>query len=78
MAEMAEIGEVLPHLGIGKAEQLAKLARADRRPPSRTKCCNSRKYRLSRLTTTAGTSRGGVRLVFAWKSAHLRSVEVSR
>src|SRR3954468_10484909 len=26
--------------------------------PARTKCCNSRKYRLKRLTTTAGTSLG--------------------
>ena len=27
--------------------------------PARTACCNSRRYKLSRLTTTEGTSRGG-------------------
>ena len=33
MAKMAEIGEVLPHLGVGKAKQLAQLAGADGGPP---------------------------------------------
>ena len=37
MAEMAEVGEVLPHLGIGKAKQRRQLAGADRRPPGSDK-----------------------------------------
>ena len=32
MAKMAEIGEIFPHLGIGKAKQRRQLAGADRRP----------------------------------------------